>query len=301
MTAARGAAALPVLHRPGAALSAERVDRGWNALPAAVFRPGVAAGLAAAFALSVAAAEAASALSIAAAETAAGAAPYSVIAALWKWGPLVFHGFLFNLLVSFLSMGLGTLAGVPLGLAQVSVRAPIRRAAWLVTQFFRNAPWLVLLFYCMFLLPFEVSVFGLAVPLPAWVKAVVGLALPVMANVSEVVRGGVQSIPRGQWESAESLAFTRRQTLWMVILPQCVKRMTPPWMNLYAILTMATTLISVVGIQDGMTMTRAALVAEGRTELFIPMYLMLLAWFFLYCYPIARWTLRLESRFNVIA
>ena len=60
-----------------------------------------------------------------------------------------------------------------------------------------------------------------------------------MANVSEIVRGAVQSIPSGQWESAEALAFTRRQTLWMIILPQCVKRMLPPWMNLYAILVVA--------------------------------------------------------------
>lgn len=289
MTAVAKAAVLPVLLPAAVALDAARVERGWNGLSAAVFCPAVAVGLIAAFALSVAAAEAAAA-----------APPFAVMGALWKWAPLVFKGFLFNLLISFLSMGLGTLAGVLLGLAQLSVYAPVRRAAWVMTQFFRNAPWLVLLFYCMFLLPFEVTIFGVVVPLPGWAKAVVGLALPVMANVSEIVRGGVQSIPIGQWESAEALAFTRRQTLWMVILPQCVKRMTPPWMNLYAILTMATTLVSVVGIQEGMTTARAALVAEGRTELFIPMYLMLLAWFFLYCYPIARWTRRLENRFSVI-
>ena len=75
--------------------------------------------------------------------------------------------------------------------------------------------------------------------------------------------------------------------------------MIPPWMNLYAILTMATTLISVVGIQDAMTMTRGALVAEARTELFLPMYLLLLLMFFAYCYPIARWTAALERRFNI--
>ena len=113
-------------------------------------------------------------------------------------------------------------------------------------------------------------------PLPAWLKASVGLALPVMANVAEIVRGGVQSIPDTQWQAADSLAFTRLQTIRMIILPQCVKRMTPPWMNLYAILTMATTLISIVGVQEGLTLTRAALVADGRVELFVPMYLMLL-------------------------
>jgi polar amino acid transport system permease protein len=77
--------------------------------------------------------------------------------------------------------------------------------------------------------------------------------------------------------------------------------MLPPWMNIYAILTMATTLISVVGVQESMTLTRGALVAESRTDLFIPMYLMLLSWFFIYCYAIARGTLALERRFAVNA
>ena len=62
----------------------------------------------------------------------------------------------------------------------------------------------------------------------------------------------------------------------MVILPQCVKRMTPPWMNLYAILTVATPLTSVVGVSEAMTFTGDILSSEGRTELLIPMYLYLL-------------------------
>jgi polar amino acid transport system permease protein len=225
--------------------------------------------------------------------------PAGTLGTMAKWAPLIFGGFLLNLLVSVLSMALGTALGMGLGLAQVSLWSGVRRAAWLVTQFFRNAPWLVLLFYAMLILPFEVQVFGQRVPLPGWLKSVIGLSLPVMANVAEIVRGGVQSIPVGQWESAESLAFTRRQILWSIILPQAVKRMIPPWMNLYAILTMATSLISIVGVQDGVSLTRAALVAEGRTELFMPMYLMLLMMFFAYCYPIARLTAALERRFAV--
>lgn len=223
----------------------------------------------------------------------------SAVVVLLRWAPLIFQGFLFNILISFLSMALGTAVGVFVGVWQVSLFAPLRKLAWGLTQFFRNAPWLVLLFYAMFLLPFEFRVFGVVIAFPAWVKAVIGLALPVAANVSEIVRGGIRSIPSGQWESAESLAFSRRQTMWMIVLPQAFKRMIPPWMNLYAILTMATTLISVVGIQDGLTITRAALVAESRPELMIPMYLLLLLMFFAYCYPIARATMALERRFNV--
>jgi ABC-type amino acid transport system permease subunit len=69
----------------------------------------------------------------------------------------------------------------------------------------------------------------------------------------------VQSIPTTQWEAAGSLAFNRRQTLWMIIFPQCIKRMLPPWMNLYAILTMATVLASIVGVNEMMTLTQRAL------------------------------------------
>ncbi len=223
----------------------------------------------------------------------------SILATIWKWTPVLLGGFVFNLAISALAMTLGTIAGLFLGFAQISRVPPVRRGAWLVTHFFRNAPWLVLLFYCMFLLPFQVTLFGVTIPLPDWVKATFGLALPVMANVSEILRGAVQSIPTTQWESAASLAFTRRQTMWMIILPQCVKRMLPPWMNLYAILTMATVLVSIVGVGEMMTLTRQALSAENRPGLLLAFYSYVLFWFFLYCYPIARWTVRLEARYAV--
>jgi polar amino acid transport system permease protein len=131
-------------------------------------------------------------------------------------------------------------------------------------------------------------------------KATIGLSLPVMANVSEIVRGAVNSLPSGQWEAAESLAYSRRQTLWLVILPQCIKRMLPPWMNLYSILTMATVLASVVGVSEVMTITGEALAAEGgRSDLLAPFYSFVLLIFFIYCYPIARWTAHLEQKFAV--
>ncbi len=223
----------------------------------------------------------------------------SIITTLMKWTPLLAAGFLLNIAISFIAMAIGTVFGTFLGLLQVSLLPPLRGFSWLVTQFFRNSPWLVLLFYCMLLLPFELQIGGTIVPLPAWLKATFGLSLPVMANVSELVRGAVRSIPFGQWEASEALAFTRRQTLWMIILPQCVKRMLPPWMNLYAILVVGTTLASVVGVNEAMTLTGDILAAENRTELLVPIYLYLLLWFFAYCYPIARATVALERHFQV--
>ena len=233
------------------------------------------------------------------ADAQAKAGDLSALATVWKWLPLLLKGFLFNLAISAVAMAAGTLAGMLLGFAQISLLLPVRKGAWFTTHFFRNAPWLVLLFYCMFLLPFQVNVFGLTIPIPDWIKATLGLSLPVMANVSEIVRGAVQSIPTTQWESAASLAFTRRQAVWMIILPQCIKRMLPPWMNLYAILTMATVLASIVGVNEMMTLTQRALSAENRPGLLLAFYSNVLFWFFLYCYPIARWTVHLEAKYAV--
>jgi polar amino acid transport system permease protein len=238
-------------------------------------------------------------LSVGVAQAQAGPDAPSVVATIIKWTPLLAQGFALNIAMSFLAMAIGTALGFPLGLGQISLYAPVRGASWLVTQIFRNAPWLVLLFYCMLLIPFEVRVGNGIFPLPGWLKSTVGLSLPVMANVSELVRGAVRSIPYGQWEAAEALAFTRMQTLSMIILPQCIRRMTPPWMNLYAILTVATPLASIVGVSEAMTLTGDILSSEGRSELLVPLYLYLLLAFFLYCYPIARATVALERRFQV--
>jgi polar amino acid transport system permease protein len=174
----------------------------------------------------------------------------SILEPIWKWTPLLARGFVFNLAISFLAMGIGTLAGLLLGYAQISLLPPVKKGAWFATHFFRNAPWLVLLFYCMFLLPFEVTIFGIRIPIPDWTKATLGLALPVMANVSEIVRGAIQSIPTTQWEAAASLAFNRRQTMWMIIFPQCIKRMLPPYGSTMVMLLKDSSLASTITVTE---------------------------------------------------
>ena len=222
-------------------------------------------------------------------------------ATLWRWLPFVVgSGFMMNLLISFFTMLIGTATGVLLGLGQISLLSPVRKFSWFTTQLFRNSPWLVLLFIVMLTFPFEIEIGDTIIPIPDWMKAVFGLSLPIMANISEVVRGAVQSVPTGQWESAESLAFSRSQTIWKIILPQCFKRMIPPWMNWYAILTMATPLVSLLGVEEIVTLSRQAMEAEdNHPELLIPFFGFALFLFFVYCYPIARWTLKLEERYSV--
>lgn len=275
-------------------------DWGLSDAPRRIFTPRVFAILLGLLLLAVLAGEAAAQMQ--------GQQKAGVIATLWRWLPLILFGpqgkiggFSLNLLISFLTMAIGTVTGVLIGILLVSRTAVVAKGAHLFTQFFRNSPWLVLLYFATLALPYKFHIGGQVVDFPLWMKAVVGLALPVMANIAEVTRGAIVSLPSSQWEAAEALAFTRAQTFRLIILPQCVKRMTPPWMNWYAILTMATTLVSIVGMEDALTMTKQALDAEtGRGDLFIPMYLLLLTLFFIYCYPMARWTQYLERRYAVV-
>ena len=226
---------------------------------------------------------------------------YDAFDALWRWMPfLLVSGFSFNVLISFWTLLIGTVAGVALGLGQISTFGPLRAFSWFITQLFRNSPWLVILFIVLLALPFEFTLFGQTIRVPDWMKGVFGLSLPIMANISEIVRGAVQSVPTAQWEAAESLAFSRRQILWQIILPQCFKRMLPPWMNWYAILTMATPLCSLLGIEEIITLSRQAMESEdNQPELLVPFYGFALLLFFVYCYPIARLTMRLERHYAV--
>jgi polar amino acid transport system permease protein len=228
-----------------------------------------------------------------------GAAPKATgIEVIIRWAPLLLWGFCFNILISVAAMAIGTVAGVPVGIAQISPVGPLRWIARAATQLFRNSPWLVLLFLCVLMIPFEIRAFGWRIPFPDWAKAVFGFALPVMANTSEIVRGAIASVPTGQWEASSALGLGRRRTLFLVILPQCVKRMLPPWMNLYSLIVMSTVTASIVGVSEMVTLTGQVHAAEGsRPELLAPLYAFVLVCFFAYCYPIGKWTQALERRY----
>ncbi|MCX8997266.1 amino acid ABC transporter permease [Rhizobiaceae bacterium BDR2-2] len=202
-------------------------------------------------------------------------------------------GFALNILLSIASMALATALGTLMGLATLARSAIVRTPAFLVMNFLRNSPWLVLLFAMLYILPFQMRIFGFVVPFPPFVKAVIGLALPTAANFSEVIRGAVQSIHSGQWEAARSLGYTTGQIYRHVIMPQALRRMIPGWMNLYALLMIATALATVTGIQDVLTILNTSLAMESE-RVIVYFYLTILFLFFAYCYPIALFARRLE-------
>lgn len=215
---------------------------------------------------------------------------------LWTWSPALLRGLWANIGISLCAIALGTAVGLVVGALSLSPNAALRAGTRCWVQLFRNAPMLVLIYFTTYVFPFEIRLAGWSVPFPDWVKVVLGLALPTSANVAEIFRGAIQSIPSAQWEAAQSLAFRRRQIFRLIVLPQCVRRMLPPWMNLYASITMATSLASLVGVHDVVDTAQVASNTVARTDFTILVYFTLLALFFAYCYPIARATQALERR-----
>ncbi|WP_159915100.1 amino acid ABC transporter permease [Pantoea sp. 18069] len=218
------------------------------------------------------------------------------VALLWTWLPSLLRGLWVNIEISVLAVALGTAVGLVIGTLLLSPSAIVRRVARVYVQAFRNAPVLVLIYFTTYVFPFEVHIVQWSFPFPDWLKVVLGLALPTSANVAEIFRGAIQSIPSAQWEAAQSLAFKRSEIFRLIVLPQCLRRMLPPWMNLYASITMSTSLASLVGVHDVVDMAQIASNTVVRTDFTILVYFTLLALFFAYCYPIARATRALERR-----
>ena len=130
-----------------------------------------------------------------------------------------------NLLISFFTMAIGTAAGVLLGLDR-SPDCSTEEILLVRDPAFPELSWLVLLFIVMLTSPLKLKS-GKHHLDSRLDEGGIRTFLPIMANIAEIVRGAVQSVPTGQWEASESLAFSRRQTLWQIILPQCFKDDSP--------------------------------------------------------------------------
>lgn len=220
--------------------------------------------------------------------------PDHVWATLIPWFPLILEGFGLNIVISAFSMAIGIVAGAVLGAMQMSKIRPISSPARIVTLFLRNSPWLVIIFYVMYLMPFEMHLGSRWISFPDWIKAVVAFALPVTGYISEIVRGGMRAVPTTQWEAAEALAFGPVRTVFSIILPQAFKQMLPPTMNLYCSVAMATSLANIVGVQEVITITQTILTTETKPGLILPAYGVTLALFFVYVFPISLLSRHLE-------
>jgi polar amino acid transport system permease protein len=164
---------------------------------------------------------------------------------VWSgWGDLL-RGALVTVEITAVSLLLGCLLGLLIGVGRLDLRRRIiYRACTAYVAVIRGTPLLVQLFILFFGLP----QFGIM--LPAFVCGMLGLGIYSAAYVSEIVRGAIQSVDRGQMEAARSIGMSAGQAMRSVILPQAVVRMIPPLGNEFIALIKNSALVSLLTIHD---------------------------------------------------
>lgn len=171
-------------------------------------------------------------------------------APVWENADVLLRGAFGTLRLFAICAVAGLLLGLVIGLARHSPHRLWRWPATVFVEFFRNTPVLVQILWFYFalpiLLPFEIS------PLAA---AALGISLNSGAFTAEIVRGGIASIERGQWEGARALGMTAAQAMRRVVLPQALRRMLPALTNrgieIFKMSTLASAVAYVELLQQG--------------------------------------------------
>lgn len=211
-----------------------------------------------------------------------------------QWGPLR-GGFSTNIQISLWAMAISLCLGFLLGTGLISRYGSIRLPSVLVMNTLRNSPWLVILYAMLYAVPYEIGIGRTTFEISPEVKAIIGLSLPTLANIAEVFRAGIQSIRAGQWEAARSLGYSSGQITRLVILPQALPLMLPNLMTTYAALFIGTSLVVVTGANDLLAVARVV-IGSGAEKYATAIYIYILFVYFIFSFPIAIWTRRLERR-----
>lgn len=157
----------------------------------------------------------------------------------------ILHGAAVTIEVTAASLIVSCVLGLLIGIGRLSPRrSVVYGACSAYVTFFRGTPLLVQLFLLFFGLP------QFNIMLPAFVCGVIGLGLYSASYVSEIVRGAIQSIDRGQMEAARSIGMSSSLAMRTVILPQAVVRMIPPLGNEFIALIKNSALVSLLTIDD---------------------------------------------------
>jgi polar amino acid transport system permease protein len=164
---------------------------------------------------------------------------------LWGYRWLILLGLGVTILYTIGTILLGLLLGLVTGLLRLSRNKLLTAPLVAYIEIFRCTPLLVQIIWFYYALPVVVGI-----DIPAHVAATLVLSLYTGAFYAEIVRGGVNSIERGQWDAARAIGMRRRQVMRHVILPQAVKRMIPPFMNQSIIQLKNTSLVSTIAVPD---------------------------------------------------
>ena len=212
----------------------------------------------------------------------------------WRWQnlfqewPALLRAFLTTLEASVLALILALVLGVIFGLMSTSHHRLPRAVARVYVEFFQNTPLMIQLFFVFFALPYA------GVSLPSFTCGVLCVGVYTGAYISEVVRAGIQSIPKGQFEAAYSQGFTYLQTMLLITLPQTVKIILPPLVNQCVNLIKNTSVLAMIAGGDLMYVANNW--ATNGSASYGPAYLISGVLYFCLCFPLSTWARRYEER-----
>ena len=165
--------------------------------------------------------------------------------AVWAHRDMLLAGALGTLKIAAVAIMLGVVIGAVLAIMRMSGKPWLARPALWFTEFYRNTPPLVHFFWAFYGLPVL-----LGISLDPYAAAIIALSTQSGAFYAEVIRGGVVSIERGQWEGARAIGMTPAQVVRRVILPQATQRMLPPFLERSFELIKTTALASTLAYSD---------------------------------------------------
>jgi len=189
----------------------------------------------------------------------------------WDWEfalsilPVLLQGFKITLLATFLGAIVAAVLGLVFAILRRSPNRTVARITGFAVEFIRGTPLLVQLYFIFYVLP------DIGISLPALTAGVIGMGLHYATYTAEVYRGGIEAVPRGQWEAAKATNLTARQTWLHVVLPQAVPPMIPAMANYLLAMFKETPLLSAITVVE--LMNQAKSVANSSYRYVEPMTL----------------------------
>jgi general L-amino acid transport system permease protein len=210
-----------------------------------------------------------------------------------KWG-----GLLVTLIISVVGISLSFPLGILLALGRQSQMPIIKTVCVAFIELIRAVPLITILFMASIMLPLFMPQ---GTTVDKFLRALVGVTLFTSAYMAEVVRGGLQAIPRGQYEAGASLGLGYWQRMWFIILPQALKHVIPGIVNNFISLFKDTSLVYIVGMKDLLeavkTKNDSALEWQSANTATTG-YLFAAMVFWVFCFGMSRYSIYMERRLN---
>jgi polar amino acid transport system permease protein len=194
--------------------------------------------------------------------------------------------------ISWLALVLGALLGAIVGVGRTSRWTALQACAMAYTELFRSIPILVLLFFVYFGVPLVVRI-----SLSAFAAATIALMLEASSYMSEIVRAGIESVGRGQWEAAFSSGMRLQQVMRYVVGPQAIRVMLPPSVGVYIATLKDSSLAAVIGYVE---LTQAGLLVREATQNSFTVLSVVAVLYFVINYMISLGGVVLERRFRIV-